>query len=83
MFRGNFWWATSRYVRTLPDVRRLGPLRGLEVEPRMVCERWIGENPAVRAACPFDTGVDHYADEPLPRSRYAKLRAGSWKPNVH
>jgi hypothetical protein len=87
MFRGNFWWATSRYVRTLPDVRRLEPLRGLEVEPRMVCERWIGENPAVRVACPYDTGVDHYVDQPLPRSRYAKLRevetqegtaAGTW-----
>lgn len=73
-FRGNFWWARSDYIRKLPDIRRLEPLPGLEPSPRHVCERWIGEDPSVRAACLHDTRTDHYANQPYPRSRYAHVR---------
>jgi hypothetical protein len=42
-FSGNFWWATSSYVRTLP------PPVGLNHAERHQCEAWIGMNEKVRA----------------------------------
>ena len=72
-FGGNFWWARSDYVRTLPDIRSLELLAGLDLSRRHVCERWIGENPAVRSASLHESRTHHYRDE-YPRSRYAQLR---------
>jgi SAM-dependent methyltransferase len=72
-FAGNFWWARSDYVRMLPDIRSLQRIPGRDASRRFVCERWIGESPLVRAACLFNARVDHYADQPCPRSRYAQL----------
>lgn len=73
-FGGNFWWARAQYIRTLPDIHSLTLRPGLDPAPRHVCERWIGENPAARVKCLHDTRTDHYANQPYPRSRYAKLR---------
>jgi hypothetical protein len=72
-FGGNFWWARSDYVRTLPDICSLEPVAGLDLSRRHVCERWIGENPAVRSASLHESRTHHYRDE-YPRSRYAHLR---------
>jgi hypothetical protein len=74
IFAGNFWWTTSDYVRTLPDIRSLEAAPGRENSKRWVCERWIGENPIVRAGCLYNDHLDHYANDPCPRSRYAQLR---------
>ncbi len=72
-YGGNFWWARSEYIKTLPDIRTLEPLPALEPSPRHIAERWIGENPAMRAACLHNSRTDHYANEPYPRSRYASV----------
>jgi hypothetical protein len=71
-FGGNFWWANSTYIRSLPDVNSLSRRPG-EPSIRFACERWIGENPVVRAACLYDSRTDHYADQLLPRHRYAAV----------
>jgi hypothetical protein len=73
-YGGNFWWARSEYIRTLPDIRTLEPLPALEPSPRHIAERWIGENPSMRPASLHNTRTDHYANEPYPRSRYASAR---------
>lgn len=72
-FGGNFWWARSDYVRSLPDIRSLEPIPGRDHSPRHVCERWVGENPAVRAISLHESRTHHYRDE-YPRSRYAHVR---------
>lgn len=43
-YSGNFWWATSDYIKTLPDIKdeykkQLSINKDLG---RMVCEKWIG-----------------------------------------
>lgn len=40
-FAGNFWWAKSSYLRTLPD---------LKWETRYEAEAWIGSNDRIRIA---------------------------------
>lgn len=72
-FGGNFWWARSDYLRSLPDIRSMEPIPGLDLSRRHVCERWVGENPAVRAVSLHESRTHHYRDE-YPRSRYAHVR---------
>lgn len=63
-FSGNFWWATPRYVATLPASIGAG-----HFEP----EGWIGANqPRVR--CFQESGVDHYV-HPYPSQRYRETQA--------
>ena len=58
-FSGNFWWASPRYLATLPASIGAG-----HFEP----EAWLGMNqPRIR--CFHESGVDHYA-EPYPAYRY-------------
>ncbi len=59
-FSGNFWWARSDYIRTLPEpVWR---------EQRIAAELWLGtRNPTVMNL--FSSNVDHY-NERFPRERY-------------
>ena len=58
-FSGNFWWATPRYVASLPEA--IGPEH---FDP----EAWIGANqPKVK--CWHESGIDHYR-EPYPAGRY-------------
>lgn len=72
-FGGNFWWARADYVRSLPDILALEPISGRDLSRRHVCERWLGENPAVRWVSLHESDTDHYRDE-YPRSRYAQVR---------
>lgn len=58
-FIGNFWWATSKYISTLP-----GQINDDYLAP----ELWIGSNfPTVK--CFHQSNVNHYA-EPYPESKY-------------
>jgi hypothetical protein len=66
-FSGNFWWARSDYVRTLPSVHTLN------LADRFEAESWLGRNPAVLAKSLFDSKVNHY-DERFPRELYAAAR---------
>ncbi len=61
-FSGNFWWATGKYIRSLPE---------LSVDERHNAEFWIGSNPDVRAKCMHKTSINLYR-RIYPRSRYAK-----------
>lgn len=38
-YAGNFWWARSEYIQTLPQIRTL------DSRNRILAERWIGLNP--------------------------------------
>jgi len=58
-FSGNFWWATPRYLSTLPAT--IGPQ---PFDP----EGWIGTNQP-HVACLHESGVDHYVT-PYPPERY-------------
>ncbi|HEV2309229.1 MAG TPA: glycosyltransferase family 10 [Acidimicrobiia bacterium] len=58
-FSGNFWWATPRYVGTLPTT--IGPA---PFDP----EAWVGTNQP-RVTCLHESGVDHYLT-PYPADRY-------------
>lgn len=53
-FSGNFWWARSDYIKTLPKIIDLNWAN------RVTPELWIGMNPAVKAKSLFESGVDHY-----------------------
>jgi Glycosyltransferase family 10 (fucosyltransferase) C-term len=58
-FSGNFWWATPRYLSTLPAT--VGP------QP-FDAEAWIGTNQP-HIACLHESGVNHYVT-PYPPERY-------------
>ena len=55
-FSGNMWWATARYIRTLPRPCHTGGSRWA----RYMAERWIGMNADVRVACLHQSLVNHY-----------------------
>jgi hypothetical protein len=57
-FAGNFWWARSAYIRTLPPLSSLAP-NGRRPD-RHTCERWIGMNRAARLATLHQCPVDQY-----------------------
>jgi hypothetical protein len=63
-FSGNFWWARSDYIRTLPSPATL------DQSDRWQAEWWVGSNPSARVVCFSDSGVDHYK-RGFPRSMYA------------
>jgi GR25 family glycosyltransferase involved in LPS biosynthesis/GT2 family glycosyltransferase len=60
-FSGNFWWANSRHLKTLPPV---------PTSDRHEGEWWVLSGGPARAASLHDSGVDHYR-EPYDRQRYA------------
>lgn len=60
-FSGNFWWATPRYLASLPS--RIGPA-GFDPE------RWIASGQP-RIHCLHDSGIDHYL-ESYPPVRYTR-----------
>lgn len=62
-YSGNFWWARSDYIRTLPSVDRLKTRR------RHQAEAWLGKNLSIRAKNLFQSGVDHYQKR-YPEWRY-------------
>jgi len=69
-FSGNFWWARSRYIQTLPPIDSLTTRN--DTAGRHNCERWIGMNRSVRAATVHQSETNHYENE-YPRSRYARI----------
>jgi hypothetical protein len=48
-FAGNYWWATSDYIRTLPDVTNLPHRDNMYSKGRIEQEHWIGRNTAHKA----------------------------------
>ena len=58
-FSGNFWWATSAYVSTLPHY-----IKEAYLDPEM----WIGQN-TPNYKCLHYSNVDHY-HEAYPESKY-------------
>jgi glycosyltransferase involved in cell wall biosynthesis len=71
-FSGNFWWARSSYVATLPPPGTLPTIiAGWDQVHRHQCERWIGcGTDGVRAASLHQTRLDHYVAR-YPREAYA------------
>lgn len=66
-FSGNFWWAHSQYVASLPSIAELRQPTGTwNHSERHQCERWIGSGPMVRLATLHQSHVDHY------RGRYPR-----------
>lgn len=61
-YSGNFWWARSEYIATLPS------LAGST--DRYDAERWIGRRKP-KAACLYREGVVWNPHEPHPREMYA------------
>lgn len=62
-FSGNFWWARSSYIKTLPDPRSINH------NDRWQAEWWIGRNDKVRVKNFFESGVNHYLSH-FPRDEY-------------
>jgi len=71
-FSGNFWWARSAYVRTLPSLASLRREMPSGRTDRHLCERWIGMNTAARVAVLHQSEINHYYAT-YPRSKYAQL----------
>lgn len=59
-YSGNFWYATSTYIRTLPQITS---------NDRHDCEWYILSNPSVKPYTIFSSNVDHYA-QPYPKALY-------------
>lgn len=59
-YSGNFWWATGKYLASLPDIAELGkPDAPHVISVRHNAEFWIGMgNP--KAACLWDCGINQY-----------------------
>ena len=72
-YSGNFWWARSEAIRSLPDpesqeARRILTWKGIKVN--LAAERWIGELGREHLGLLHKSRVDHYTKK-YPRSRYA------------
>ncbi|MDK2977679.1 MAG: hypothetical protein PWP52_393 [Bacteroidales bacterium] len=63
-FCGNFWFAKSAYIKTLP-------LIPLDIYDRYYAEEWIGKNKDMNSFVPYNTFIDLY-HVPLPRLFYNK-----------
>lgn len=64
-YSGNFWWAKSNYIRTLPPLKLDD-----NKENRHDCEFWIlNDRKGVRPFATYNTNINHY-EEPCPRSCY-------------
>lgn len=62
-FSGNFWWATSEYIRRLPsieDISQVGAKQVISTSLRHNAEMWIGMSDTVNAKSLYDCGVDVY-----------------------
>jgi hypothetical protein len=63
-FCGNFWFAKSSYIKTLPVIP-------LHITDRYFAEEWIGKNKEMCPYVPYNTFIDLY-HVPLPRLFYNK-----------
>lgn len=80
-FSGNFWWAKSSYIRTLPDPATMDWWEKMQKEasdpwlktvgPRFRDEQWVCSNPKVKVYTVRDIDEDHNpAFKYLPQSYY-------------
>jgi hypothetical protein len=65
-FSGNFWWARSSYLRTLPRVEDIIVSEEHSFPPRMKAEFWVGSNHQIRVKELFHHGLDAYRFEIRP-----------------
>ena len=65
-FSGNFWWAKSSYLRTLPRVEDVVVHGEHAIHQRMKTEFWVGSNPEIRVKELFHHGLDAYCVEIRP-----------------
>jgi hypothetical protein len=65
-FSGNFWWAKSSYLRTLPRVEDILVSKEHSDPPRMKAEFWVGSNHEIRVKELFHHGLDAYCVEIRP-----------------
>jgi hypothetical protein len=63
-FSGNFWFAKSSYIKTLPRIPD-------NIEDRYFAEEWIGKGQSLKPYVPFNTFIDLY-HVPLPQMFYQK-----------
>ncbi|MCF7831353.1 MAG: hypothetical protein K9M36_00490 [Candidatus Pacebacteria bacterium] len=69
-FSGNFWWAQSVYIRTLPSIQKRElqlhdrkDKRGWEFESyRLECEMWIGQGEKKKVGVNTDLNIDYTKD---------------------
>lgn len=67
-FSGNFWWTTSRYLRTLPNIHDVRVQSG---DPeRMKAEMWLGSNHGIRPKCLYTYPHNLYLN-PIKSSDYS------------
>jgi len=66
-FSGNFWWANSSYIKTLPKPNRITPYSGFHI--RHNAEFWIGENKNGKMYSIINTNTNHYHSR-YPESLY-------------
>lgn len=63
-YSGNFWWATSKHIKRLKELK-------VEKIDRLYCEYWLFDIDAViKRKEIYNSGINHYY-EPFPRQRYA------------
>jgi len=71
-FSGNYWWATSDYIKSLPDIRREGlqfkKRNDIQTERgffdyRILCEMWIGMNPIAKVGVNGDLNISYTGDK--------------------
>jgi hypothetical protein len=68
-FQGNFWWATSQYLRTLDDPRTIKFIPSVANQnERHKCEFWLLSKPG-KFYEPYNHKLRPYSDR-NPRSRY-------------
>ena len=62
-YSGNFWWARSKYILTLP------PFTEIFIKDRRNAEFWIGKNNNAKPKILFESGINHYRER-FTRERY-------------
>jgi hypothetical protein len=53
IFRGNYWWTTTKYIKRLPDPKSL-------TSDRYINEDWIGLVPELKAVSVYSDNHDYY-----------------------
>jgi hypothetical protein len=71
-YQGNFWWATSDYIATLPEIHKTRLIEKQHTE-RHKCEMWLLDNNYAEIYCPYHHKINPYITN-NPKENYVGIK---------